>query len=140
MLDFDRSADVLLILIIGCSGYLYAGLIGAVLFKLVQDYLANVTPQYWQFWLGLALVMMIMFGRVYGAAFAALIFALCTGINLPFMQSILFTVAMLAVMGLARPQILVVTSAITERAVALQASLRARLRRKLWGSDDAPGA
>jgi branched-chain amino acid transport system permease protein len=140
VLDFDRSADVLLILIIGGSGYLYGGLIGAVLFKLVQDYLANVTPQYWQFWLGLALVMMIMFGRVYGATFAALIFALCTWINLPFMQSIVFTVAMLAVMGLARPQILVVTSAITERAVALQASLGARLRRKLWGSDDAPGA
>jgi len=56
------------------------------------------------------------------------------------MNVLLLLVAMLAVMGLARPQILVVTSAITERAVALQASLGARLRRKLWGSDDAPGA
>ena len=42
VLDFERSADVLLILIIGGTGYLYGGLIGAVLFKLVQDYLANV--------------------------------------------------------------------------------------------------
>ena len=74
---FHRSADVMLMLIIGGTGYLYGGLIGAVLFKLVQDYLANVNPQYWQFWLGLLLVMMIMFGRVYGAVIATSIFALC---------------------------------------------------------------
>ena len=60
MLDFERSADVLLILIIGGTGYLYGGLIGAVLFKLMQDYLANVTPQYWQFWLGLVLVVIVL--------------------------------------------------------------------------------
>ena len=54
---------MLLILIIGGTGYLYGGLIGAVLFKLVQDYLANVTPQYWQFWLGLVLVVIVLFGR-----------------------------------------------------------------------------
>ena len=32
--SFDRSADVLLVLIIGGTGYLYGGLIGAVVFKL----------------------------------------------------------------------------------------------------------
>ena len=99
VLDFERSADVLLILIIGGTGYLYGGLIGAVLFKLMQDYLANVTPQYWQFWLGLVLVMMIMFGRVYGAVIATLIFALCTATKLPFMQSIIFTVVLVLVLG-----------------------------------------
>src|SRR5205085_9426 len=134
VLDFDRSADVLLMLIIGGSGYLYGGLIGAVLFKLVQDYLANVNPQYWQFWLGLILVMMIMFGRVYGAIMAALIFAICTWTKLPFMQSIIFTIVMLAVLGLARPQILAFTSRITERAAAMQARLMARFARKPAGS------
>ena len=138
VLDFERSADVLLILIIGGAGYLYGGLIGAVLFKLVQDYLANVTPQYWQFWLGLALVMMILFGRVYGAVMAALIFAICTIAKLPFMQSIIFTVAVMATLGIARPHILKFTSAITERAVAAQIRLKARFARK--GSDHAPGA
>ena len=138
VLDFERSADVLLILIIGGTGYLYGGLIGAVLFKLVQDYLANVTPQYWQFWLGLALVMMILFGRVYGAMMAALIFAVCTALKLPFMQSIVFTVAVVATLGIARPHILRWTSAITARAVAVQAGLKARFTRK--GSDHAPGA
>jgi len=134
VLDFERSADVMLIVIIGGTGYLYGGLIGAVLFKLVQDYLANVNPQYWQFWLGLILVMMIMFGRVYGAIMAALIFAICTWTKLPFMQSIVFTLVMLAVLGLARPQILAATSRITERAVAAQKSLKARLPRILAGS------
>jgi len=138
VLDFERSADVLLILIIGGAGYLYGGLIGAVLFKLVQDYLANVTPQYWQFWLGLALVMMILFGRVYGAVMAALIFAVCTVLKLPFMQSIIFTIVVVATLGIARPHIMKWTSAITERAVALQAGLKARFTRK--GSDHAPGA
>ena len=120
MLDFERSADVLLMLIIGGTGYLYGGLIGAVLFKLMQDYLADLTPQYWQFWLGLVLVMMILFGRVYGAVMAAIIYGICTVLKLPFMHSIIFTVAVVAVLGLARAPILAFTSKITERAVAVQ--------------------
>jgi branched-chain amino acid transport system permease protein len=63
VLAFERSADVLLILIIGGTGYLYGGLIGAILFKLMQDFLANLTPQYWQFWIGLVLVMIVLIGR-----------------------------------------------------------------------------
>ncbi|MEJ0079068.1 MAG: branched-chain amino acid ABC transporter permease [Alphaproteobacteria bacterium] len=139
VLDFERSADVMLMVIIGGTGYLYGGLIGAILFKLVQDYLANVTPQYWQFWLGLALVMMIMFGRVYGAIIAAFIFGWCTVLKLPFMQSIVFTVVLVLVLGLARPHVLSFTAKITERANALQRSVRARFARKS-GEADAPGA
>jgi branched-chain amino acid transport system permease protein len=139
VLDFERSADVLLILIIGGTGYLYGGLIGAVLFKLVQDYLANVTPQFWQFWLGLVLVMMILFGRVYGAVMAALIYAICTVLKLPFMQSIIFTIAVVAVLGLARAPIMVFTSKITERAVAAQAGLAARVRALRKRGADVPG-
>jgi branched-chain amino acid transport system permease protein len=138
VLDFERSADVLLMLIIGGVGYLYGGLIGAILFKLVQDYLASVTPQYWQFWLGLALVMMILFGRIYGAAIAAIIFGICTALQLPFMQSIVFTVVLVAVLGIARPHILPFTTRMTERAHALQRGLRARFTRK--GGTHAPGA
>ena len=63
VLDFERSADVLLIVILGGVGYLYGGLVGAVLFKLGQDWLAGVTPQYWQFWLGLVLVVVVLIGR-----------------------------------------------------------------------------
>jgi len=63
VLSFERSADVMLALVIGGTGYLYGGLIGAVLFKLMQDYLANLTPQYWQFWIGLVLVVIVLVGR-----------------------------------------------------------------------------
>jgi branched-chain amino acid transport system permease protein len=61
--SLERSADVLLVLVIGGLGYLYGGLIGAVIFKLMQDYLAAITPQYWQFWIGLVLVIIVLVGR-----------------------------------------------------------------------------
>jgi branched-chain amino acid transport system permease protein len=61
--DFDRSADVLLVLIIGGVGYLYGGFIGAIVFKLGQDWLSHVTPQYWHFWVGLFLVVFVLVGR-----------------------------------------------------------------------------
>jgi branched-chain amino acid transport system permease protein len=63
VLSFDRSADLLIVLILGGTGYLYGGLIGAILFKLMQDWLAAITPQYWQFWLGLVLVAIVLLGR-----------------------------------------------------------------------------
>ena len=61
--SFDRSADLLMVLILGGAGYLYGGLIGAVVFKLMQDWLAAATPQYWQFWIGLMLVCIVLLGR-----------------------------------------------------------------------------
>lgn len=61
--DFERSADLLLVLIIGGAGYLYGGLIGAIVFKVMQDYLAYLTPQYWPFWIGLLLVAIVLVGR-----------------------------------------------------------------------------
>jgi branched-chain amino acid transport system permease protein len=63
VLSFDRSADVFLVLVIGGAGYLYGGLIGAVIFKVMQDWIANLTPQYWQFWLGAVLVAIVLIGR-----------------------------------------------------------------------------
>jgi branched-chain amino acid transport system permease protein len=63
MFSIDRSADVLLILIIGGTGYLYGGLIGALVFRLLQDYLSDLTARYWQFWIGLILVLIVLVGR-----------------------------------------------------------------------------
>ena len=62
-LAFHRSADLLLVLIIGGTGYLYGGMIGALLFKLVQDAISTVTPEYWEFWIGLILVALVLIGR-----------------------------------------------------------------------------
>lgn len=61
--EFHRSADVMLILIIGGTGWLYGGVMGAIVFKLMHDLLSSITPQYWTFWLGLFLVVLVMVGR-----------------------------------------------------------------------------
>jgi len=63
VLSLERSADLLLVLIIGGTGYLYGGLIGAVIYKFLQDWLASLTPQYWQFWIGFVLVVIVLVGR-----------------------------------------------------------------------------
>lgn len=63
VLAFHRSADVLLVLVIGGVGWLYGGLVGAVAFKLMQDVLSTLTPQYWQFWVGALLVVIVLVGR-----------------------------------------------------------------------------
>ena len=63
VLDFHRSADVLLVLVIGGTGYLYGGIVGAIVFKLMHDLLSAWTPQYWTFWLGLFLVVLVLVGR-----------------------------------------------------------------------------
>jgi branched-chain amino acid transport system permease protein len=49
--------------VLGGVGYLYGGLIGAIVFKLLQDTLSTLTPQYWMFWLGLILVVIVLIGR-----------------------------------------------------------------------------
>jgi len=59
----DRSADVMLMLVIGGVGWLYGGVFGAIVFKLMHDVISAFTPQYWTFWIGLFLVVLVMVGR-----------------------------------------------------------------------------
>ncbi|MTV15096.1 MULTISPECIES: branched-chain amino acid ABC transporter permease [Bradyrhizobium] len=61
--SFERSADLMLVLVIGGTGYLYGGLIGAVVFKMLQELFQSITPQYWLFWIGLVLVVIVLVGR-----------------------------------------------------------------------------
>ncbi len=61
--DFHRSADVMLLLVIGGVGWLYGGVVGAVVFKVMHDIISSITPQYWTFWIGLFLVVLVMVGR-----------------------------------------------------------------------------
>jgi branched-chain amino acid transport system permease protein len=60
---FERSADLMLVLVIGGTGYLYGGLIGAVVFRMLQEIFSTITPQYWQFWIGAVLVVIVLVGR-----------------------------------------------------------------------------
>ena len=63
LFDFHRSAEVLLVLVIGGAGYLYGGIFGAIVFELLHDLISAWTPQYWNFWLGLFLVVLVLVGR-----------------------------------------------------------------------------
>jgi len=62
-LGFNRSAELVIMLVLGGTGRLYGALIGAAIFMVVQDYLSGVNPVYWQFWIGLLLVAMVLFAR-----------------------------------------------------------------------------
>ena len=61
--DFHRSADVMLALIIGGAGWLWGGLVGAIAFKVLHDFISAFTAQYWTFWIGLFLVVLMLVGR-----------------------------------------------------------------------------
>lgn len=63
-MSFQRSADVLVVLVIGGAGMLYGGFVGALLFLTMRDLLAALNPIYWYFWIGLLLVLVVSFFRI----------------------------------------------------------------------------
>jgi branched-chain amino acid transport system permease protein len=60
VLSFERSADVLVILILGGAGRLYGGIVGAIIYMVARDQFSGVNPQYWYFWIGLLLVAVVL--------------------------------------------------------------------------------
>ncbi len=62
-LSFPRSADLLVMVVLGGVGRLYGALVGATLFMVAQDRLSGMDPMYWQLWLGLILVGTVLFAR-----------------------------------------------------------------------------
>ncbi len=60
-LGFQRSADLLVMLALGGTGRLYGGIVGAIVFMVARDQLADMNPQYWYFWIGLLLVGVVLF-------------------------------------------------------------------------------
>ena len=63
VLSFSRSAGLLLILVLGGAGCLYGAMLGAIVFMTAQHLLSGLNPQYWQFWLGLLLIFVVLFAR-----------------------------------------------------------------------------
>ena len=59
-LSFQRSADVVVMLILGGTGRLYGAILGALIFMLARDQLAGMNPQYWYFWIGLLLMVVVL--------------------------------------------------------------------------------
>jgi len=62
-LGFPRSAELLVMLVLGGAGRLYGGLVGAAIFMIAQDWLSGIDPVYWQFWIGFFLVAIVLFAR-----------------------------------------------------------------------------
>ena len=63
VLSFSRSAELMVMLIVGGTGMLYGGLVGAAVFMVAHQYLSDINATYWQFWLGAFLIAIVMFGR-----------------------------------------------------------------------------
>ena len=59
-LSFQRSADVVVMLILGGTGRLYGGILGAIIFMVARDQLSDMNPQYWYFWIGILLVVVVL--------------------------------------------------------------------------------
>jgi branched-chain amino acid transport system permease protein len=62
-LSLERSGTVLIMLIIGGVGRLYGAFIGVPLYMIAQDRFSTVEPVYWYFWLGLLMVLVVIFAR-----------------------------------------------------------------------------
>ncbi|HEX3440730.1 MAG TPA: branched-chain amino acid ABC transporter permease [Pseudolabrys sp.] len=60
-ISFQRSADVLVMLVLGGAGRLYGGLVGSVIFMIARDQFSGIAPQYWYFWIGVLLVLVVTF-------------------------------------------------------------------------------
>jgi branched-chain amino acid transport system permease protein len=60
VLGFERSAAVLTLLILGGTGRLYGALFGALIYMLTADWLAKLSPVYWEFGVGLLLVVVVL--------------------------------------------------------------------------------
>jgi branched-chain amino acid transport system permease protein len=59
-ISFQRSADVLVMLVLGGAGRLYGGLVGAIIFMIARDQFSGIAPQYWYFWIGILLIVVVM--------------------------------------------------------------------------------
>ena len=63
VLSFARSGTVLIVLILGGTGRLYGAFVGALVYVILEDELAKVSPEFWEFGIGLVLVLVVLFFR-----------------------------------------------------------------------------
>lgn len=63
VLSLERSGAILIMLIIGGVGRLYGAFVGVPLYMIAQDRFATIDPVYWYFWIGLFMVLLVLFAR-----------------------------------------------------------------------------
>ncbi len=61
--DFDNSAKVMVMLILGGTGRLYGPFLGAAVYMILEDYFSKLSPTFWQLGIGLLLVLAVLFAR-----------------------------------------------------------------------------
>lgn len=63
VLSLELSAGVLTMLIFGGVGRLYGAFVGAAFYMVLHDYLARAEPAYWYLWLGVLLIVVVLYGK-----------------------------------------------------------------------------
>ena len=63
VLSVDLSGTILVMIILGGVGRLYGAFIGVPLYMIAQDRFSEIDPVYWYFWIGLLLVLVVVFAR-----------------------------------------------------------------------------
>ncbi|MGE0564465.1 MAG: branched-chain amino acid ABC transporter permease [Pseudolabrys sp.] len=61
--DFETSAKVMVMLVLGGTGRLYGAFLGAAVYMVLEDELSKLSPTFWQFGIGLLLVLTVLFAR-----------------------------------------------------------------------------
>ena len=69
VMSFARSGTVLIILVVGGAGRLYGAFLGTAVYMILEDELAKLSPEFWEFGIGLLLVVVVLFfkGGLLGA-------------------------------------------------------------------------
>ena len=63
VLGFERSGEIVIMLVFGGIGRLYGTFLGVTIYMIAQDQLAKHDPLFWNFWIGLILVLTVLFAR-----------------------------------------------------------------------------
>ncbi len=58
-----RSGAVLIMLVVGGTGRLYGAFIGTMVYMILEDELSKLSPEFWEFGIGLMLVVVVLFFR-----------------------------------------------------------------------------
>jgi branched-chain amino acid transport system permease protein len=61
VLSFDTSGEIIIMLMLGGVGRLYGAFLGVPIFMIAKDRFSEVEPVYWYFWIGLLLVLIVVF-------------------------------------------------------------------------------
>ncbi len=63
VLSFSRSGTVLIMVILGGTGRLYGAFVGGAVYMILEDELAKISPEFWEFGVGFVLVLVVLFFR-----------------------------------------------------------------------------